>query len=224
MTTTIDLSFLTEEFIAENNRSAAEQQRALLERATANPPDEAAARKLLIYFVQGGSTAFAPDVWERIEERLQDFILGMIAGSLPGSTFSATPLKVFSLAAKAKRGSKGGSRKSNRRPIESYTFSDEMTTIVDDLHDSEIWLSQTDLQEALTTQWENTLGRNDKPTRWPDSSYYPKTVREIEKRLVSYLCEYKFKGAHPWSALHYASGSYRSIPWDKPNAKATYGT
>ncbi len=63
MSSGVDLSFLSQEFLASISSASAAEQRALLGSVLDNQ-DEAAARKLLTYFVQGGSAAFAPDVWE----------------------------------------------------------------------------------------------------------------------------------------------------------------
>lgn len=224
MATGVDLSFLTSEFISENRHRADEQQRELLKRATAEKPDEAAARKLLIYFVQGGSAAFAPDVWETMEERMRDFVRVLIASTAPGATFNAHPLKLFDSGASRAPGTKGGSKNRKRTRFEAYQHSEQMTALVEAQYDLGNWLTADDLKEALTTQWEAiNSGDRAKPIRWPDRSHYPETVLEIEERLVNYLCLYKYKGVHPTVALHYAHDSFeRLIPWAEPAARATY--
>jgi len=177
-------------------RARASQERSLLARAKAD--DEAAAAELL--FCYSHWQIFDKGVRSEIEEGSRSVAASVVSAStLPGArAVEVQPLMYFT----------GRQRKRGKKAVGA----------ADGLLSLRLWsgelLSADDMREALTTQWENTTSRSDKPTKWPSRSHWKKTIGDVEERLIEYVVCYRFKGTGIQMASKYVRESFPSIDWN----------
>lgn len=187
-------------------RARATQERSLL--AAAKAGDEAAASQLLLCYSQW--TIFDDGVRAAIEAGARAVAASVVsAATSPGvRAVEVQPLMYFS-ELQRKRGKK-------------------QSGAADELIGLRLWfgqhLSSEDMQEALTTQWDNTSGRYDMPTKWPSRSHRKKSVRAVEEQLVTYVKKRKFKGASVEMASKYVRASFPEIDWENGKAVFPYPT
>lgn len=185
-------------------RARAMQERSLLGAAKAG--DEAAASQLLLCYSQW--TIFDDGVRAAIEAGARAVVASVVGASTsPGARAIEVQPLMFFTQMQRKRGRKAEGA-------------------ADRLLSLRLWFGQNlsvdEMREALTTQWDNTTGRSDKPTKWPNSSYWKKTVREVEERLVAYVARYRFKAASPEMASKYVRESLPDIDWKDGEAPFPY--
>lgn len=82
-----------------------------------------------------------------------------------------------------------------------------------------ITLTAADLRAALTTNFDVTTKKKEKP-KLPREDWQ-KTLGEVEDELIAYVCR-RFKGASEENAKAYVRDSFPNLPWDKPDEQVEY--
>lgn len=83
-----------------------------------------------------------------------------------------------------------------------------------------IMLTHSDLRAALTTNFDVTTKRKEKPRLARQD--WQTTLGEVEDELIAYVCR-RFKGASEYAARDYVRSSFPDYPWkEKPGEQVDY--